>query len=91
MRLTLSNLLQRILEWYFGLPAREPGQVSQWNISARMPWPHHWPTSVVWLLLAALVVFVMEVYRRDARSLSWVKRSTLITLRCLCLALVLVI
>ncbi|HLQ44851.1 MAG TPA: VWA domain-containing protein, partial [Planctomycetaceae bacterium] len=87
----MSNLLQRILEWYFGLPAREPGQVSQWSISARAPWPNHWPTSVVWLLLAALAVFVMEVYRRDAQSLSWMKRSTLIALRCLCLALVLLL
>ena len=88
---TLSNLLQRILEWYLDLPAREPGQVLRWSLTGRPPWPSHWPMSVVWLLLVGLTIFVIEIYRRDARSISRAKRATLICLRCFSLGIVLLL
>ncbi len=87
----VTHGFQRTLEWYLGLPAREPGQVSRWSLTGRTPWPSDWPTSVVCLLLVVLLLFVIEVYRRDAPALSWAKRSILIGLRCLSLALVLLL
>ena len=87
----MSDFLQRTLEWYLGLPAREPGQVLSWNLTGRSPWPGHWPTSLMWLLLVGLAVFVIEIYRRDAKSLSRAKQATLICLRCFTLGFVLLL
>ena len=87
----MRDFLQRTLEWYLGLPAREPGQVLNWNLTGRSPWPSHWPTSLTWLLFVGLAVFVFEVYRRDAKLISRAKQATLICLRCFSLGFVLLL
>lgn len=88
---TVSDFLQRTLEWYLNLPAREPGQVLRWHLTGRSPWPSHWPASLIWLLVACLAVFVVEVYRRDAKSVSRPKQAALIGLRCITLGFVLLL
>lgn len=85
---TVSDFLQRTLEWYLDLPAREPGQVLRWNLTGRSPWPSHWPAPLMWLLIVGLTLFVIEVYRRDAKSLSRSQRAALIALRCFTLSVV---
>ncbi len=91
MSSTVSDFLQRTLEWYLNLPAREPGQVLRWHLTGRSPWPSHWPASLMWLLVAGLAAFVIEVYRRDAKSISRVKQAALIGLRCITLGFVLLL
>ena len=88
---TVSDFLQRTLEWYLNLPAREPGQVLRWHLTGRSPWPSHWPASLMWLLVAGLAAFVIEVYRRDAKSISRPKQAALIGLRCITLGFVLLL
>ncbi len=87
----MTNPLTRFLEGYLNLPACEPGQESRWSFTGQTPWPSHWPPAIVWLLLIGLIVFVIEIYRRDARFLSWQPRAVLIGLRCLTLTVVLLL
>lgn len=86
---TVSNLLHRWWETSLGLPAAEPGQVLHWSWSARLPWPLWLPPVIGWLLLVGLMLVIVEVYRRDGRSLGLRQRAVLIGLRCLVLLLVL--
>ncbi len=86
---TVSNWLQRWWEIFLGLPAAEPGQVSRWSWTARLPWPSWLPPVLGWLLLTILVLVVVEVYRRDGRTLGLRQRAVLIALRCAVVSLVL--
>lgn len=86
---TVSNWLQRWWESFLGLPAAEPGQVSRWSWTARLPWPSWLPPLLGWLVLMAMVLVIAEMYRRDGRSLGVRQRGLLIGLRCLVLSLVL--
>lgn len=88
---TVSNWLQRWWENVLGLPAAEPGQVSRWSWTARLPWPSWLPPTIGWLLLIGLALVIAEVYRRDARLLSLRPRAVLVGLRCLVLSLVLLL
>ena len=88
---TVSNWLQRWWETTLGLPAAEPGQVSRWSWTARLPWPSWLPPAIGWLLLFGLVLVIIEVYRRDGRSLGIRQRAVLIGLRCLVLSLLLLL
>lgn len=88
---TVSNWLQRWWETSLGLPAAEPGQVSRWSWTARMPWPSWLPPVFGWLSLIALVLVIIEIYRRDGRSLRVQQRAVLIALRCLVLSLLLLL
>lgn len=88
---TVSNWLQRWWETSLGLPASESGQVSRWSWTARLPWPSWMSPAIGWLLLAGLVLVIVEVYRRDGRSLGIQQRAVLIGLRCLVLSLLLLL
>ena len=88
---TVSNWLHRWWETSLGLPATEPGQVSRWSWTARLPWPSWLPPAIGWLLLVGLMLVIVEVYRRDGRSLGVRQRAVLIGLRCLVLSLVLLL
>ena len=88
---TVSNWLHRWWETSLGLPAAEPGQVSRWSWTARLPWPSWLPPAIGWLLLVGLMLVIVEVYRRDGRSLGVRQRTVLIGLRCLVLSLVLLL
>lgn len=88
---TVSNWLQRWWENSLGLPAMEPGQVSRWSWTARLPWPSWLPPSIGWLVLIGLAIVIAEVYRRDARLLTVPQRVVLIGLRCMALSLVLLL
>ena len=83
----MGNWLQRWWENYLGLPAAEAGQVSRWHWTTQTPWP----TTVGWWLLIVLVIAVVEMYRRDARSLRVWQRGLLIGLRCWALSLLLLL
>lgn len=85
---TVVNSLQRFLEWYWGLPSTEPGQVARWSVTAHAPWSESWPTVLIVVVIAAAVLVVAEIYRRDARTLSLSRRAVLIGLRCCVLGLV---
>lgn len=77
--------LQHLLGWYLGLRVPRPGEGTTWRIDWHLPQP-------VWMvLLAAIitVIFVIDVYRRDAELLRWRNRSLLIGLRLAVFALVL--
>ena len=72
---------KRVVEWYLGIPPANPGQGTDWNFSAKNPWPDWLPA---WgALLAALAIFfcVVWVYLRDANILTWWKCLGLISLR----------
>lgn len=88
---TVSNWLQRWWETSLGLPVAEPGQVLRWSWTARLPWPSWMPPTIGWLLLAGLVLAIVEVYRRDGRSLGIRQRVIMIGLRCLVLSLLLLL
>lgn len=88
---TVSNWLQRWWENSLGLPATEPGQVSRWSWTARLPWPSWLPPSIGWLVLIGLAIIIAEVYRRDARLLTVPQRVVLIGLRSMTLSLVLLL
>jgi len=88
---TVSNWLQRWWENSVGLPAAEPGQVSRWSWTAKLPWPSWLPPTLGWLMLAALVLVIVEVYRRDGRTLGVRQRAVLIALRCAIVSLVLLL
>ncbi len=86
----MSNWLQRWWEYSLGLPVAEPGQVSRWSWSIRLPWPTWLPPVFGWLLVAGLVLLIIGVYRRDARTLSIRQQAVLIGLRSVTMSLVLV-
>ena len=88
---TVSNWLHRWWETSLGLPPTEPGQVSRWSWTARLPWPSWWPSSIGWLLLTGLLLVIVEVYRRDGRFLGIRKRAVLIGLRGMVLTLLLLL
>lgn len=81
--------LKQFLEWYLGIPPAGPGQGTAWHLSVRPPWPSWMPLWGVLLLLFALMAYVVWVYRRDANSLSWPVRTTLVLLRLSAIAIVL--
>ena len=87
----MSNWLQRWWEYSLGLPVADPGQVSRWSWTARWPWPSWLPPTIGGLLLLGLVLLIVGVYRRDARTLSLRQRTVLIGLRGIAVALVLLL
>ncbi len=69
--------LQKLAEWFLGIPPAEPGQGMEWRYAQSFPWPA-WGV----LLFAVLaVVYVAGVYRRDAAHLSRRARLGLTALR----------
>lgn len=69
-------------EWYLQLPAAPAGEGTEWRWVWRTPWPSEWPQWVALLVLLAVAVYVVSVYRRDAAAVSWPKRLGLTALRC---------
>ena len=55
------NSLQRFLEWYWGLPPTEAGQVAQWRVTAHTPWSESWPTVLIVVVIAAAVLIFVPV------------------------------
>eukprot|EP00913_Durusdinium_trenchii_P035323 g33053.t1 len=72
---------KRILEWYLGVPAAQPGQDTQWDFSYDWPWPSWIPLWAALPPVILLAAFVIWVYLRDALTASARMRLGLIGLR----------
>src|SRR4051794_16823681 len=71
------DTLQQLLAWYLGLRLPRPGEGTAWRFDWHLPEPH-------WLVLLSsvlVVIFVIDIYRRDGESLLWGRRFALIGLR----------
>lgn len=83
----IVTFLQKIAEWFLGVPPAEPGQGIAWRYGQNFPWPP-------WVLLLfglGAVAYVVWVYQRDAGHLSRWARGVLISLRMTAIALLLFI
>lgn len=87
MTWTMESLRQN-LERYLGVPPTSAGEGTHWSFQSRVPWPDWLPDWLVLLLAAGLLIAVVQVYRRDARSLPRFSRLLLIGLRLGVLAVV---
>ncbi|VAX41899.1 hypothetical protein MNBD_PLANCTO02-2705 [hydrothermal vent metagenome] len=75
--------LSRIIEWYLGVPATEPGQGTVWTFNYHPAWSANTPHWVVLLLAVGLVAYVASIYWRDAKASSRKIRGGFIVLRLL--------
>ncbi len=75
------HIWQRLFEWYFNIPAAQPGQGTAWSIHYDVPWPNWLPTWCVLLGAAAIVYSVSFIYQRDAAGVPLVRRIVLVALR----------
>jgi hypothetical protein len=81
--------LKSFVEWYLGNPPSEPGEGTAWRFEYRAPWPDWLPDWCVLLLVLGVVAYVILIYRRDAQRASLPTRLTLIALRLVAVAAVL--
>ena len=80
-------MLQKLAEWFLGIPPADPGQGTAWKFGHNFPWPP-WVTLLFALLAAAYVTWV---YQRDAGHLSRLARLLLVSLRLAAIAVLLFI
>ena len=83
--------MKNFLEWYLGVPPAQPGQGTQWSWLYQTPWPSGMPQWSVLLAVAAILIYVWWIYRRDASSASRIGRLGLIALRLSVISIVLVV
>ncbi len=86
----MTSAFKQLVEWYLGMQSAEPGEATAWTWRTS-GWFSSAPTWLLLLAVAATIVGVVAVYRRDARSLSWKRRWTLVALRLVSLAVLLVL
>jgi len=80
-------VLQRLAEWFLGIPPADPGQGTEWHFSHAFPWPS-W---VLLLFCLAAGAGVVWVYRQDAALLPRRIRWLLTGLRLAVIGLLLVV
>ncbi|MEZ6143898.1 MAG: hypothetical protein R3B91_00405 [Planctomycetaceae bacterium] len=80
----------RLVEWYLDIPRAGPGQGTVWDVRAGAPLEQGIPQWMLVLLTVVAVIAVVVIYVRDARTLSWLKRTGLIALRLASLVMLLV-
>ncbi|MEZ6053521.1 MAG: VWA domain-containing protein [Planctomycetaceae bacterium] len=80
----------RLVEWYLDVPRAGPGQGTVWDVRTGAPLEQGIPQWMLVLLTFVAVVAVVVIYVRDARTLSWLKRTGLIALRLASLVMLLV-
>ncbi len=71
----------RFIEWYLDIPQAGPGQGTVWDVRAAVPLDTGLPFWMLLLMGTVGVVAVAAIYVRDARTLSWPRRTALIVLR----------
>lgn len=82
------NRLQRLIEWYFEVPAAEPGKGTAWDVVVRDTTAGNLPGGLLSLGIVGIVAIIW-LYRRPGNSLSLKTRSTLTALRVASLLLLL--
>ena len=83
--------LKRFIEWYFGIPAADPGQGTAWSFTAKSTGPAWMPPWLILLCCLMLAGYVICIYLRDAKSLPLKKRLALIALRMALICLLLLV
>ncbi|MGE3316992.1 MAG: hypothetical protein AB7O26_17890 [Planctomycetaceae bacterium] len=73
--------VKRFIEWYFEVPAADPGQGTAWNIRFNPPWAPSVPTWVLFVAIVAIIAWVVVIYWKDASNSPLPRRLSLIGLR----------
>src|SRR5688572_17408878 len=79
--------MQRLTEWFLGIPPSDPGQGMTPRFSHDFPWPT-WVLVLFCLGAAAYFTWLTWV---DARRHPWYARTALVVLRCLTIAVLLIV
>ena len=86
----MTSSLKQLVEWYLGVGSAGPGEATAWHWQTS-GWLAATPSWLCLLIVVAMVGGIVAIYRRDARSLSWKRRWSLVVLRLLTLAVLLVL